>query len=359
MTTRNISCAVVEGTQCHYTESMERNDAKQTHVTIYDVAEAAGVSASTVSRAFARPGRVSYETAEHIRQVARELGYRATKIERPMPESSSGHGIIALMVADITNPVFFDLIRGAEEEATKNNYTLLLANARESATRERGALERSIDIIDGILLSSSRLPDSAIRAIAKQRPTIVMNRGVKGVSSIATDNVSGIRKILSHLRDLGHHQVAYLAGPEASWANGIRWAAIKRLAPEYSIHPTALMIPQPTPRGGATAAKTIIAGPYTAVIGYNDQVAVGVLKELIHLGAKVPEDFSVVGFDNSSAADLVTPGLTSVAAPLEVLGATAVKNLLALTRGAATIQEEPILLPTRLVTRDSSGPARP
>lgn len=328
-------------------------------VTIYDVAEAAGVSAATVSRTFARPGRVRFETAERIRQVAEELGYHATSIERPMADGPQSHGIIALMVADITNPVFFDLIRGAEEEAAKNGYTLLLANTKESAVRERGALERAVEICDGILLSSSRMTDSAIRAIAKQKPTIVMNRGVKGVSSIATDNAAGIRKILTHLSENGHTAIAYIAGPEASWANGARWAAMKRIAPEFNMRVAAFEVPEPTTQGGASAAQSLMTGAFTAAIGYNDQVAIGAMRELMKHGVAVPRDISIVGFDNSSAAALVTPSLTSVAAPLEILGATAVKNLLALKRGASSIQESAILLPTRLVTRQSSGPVRP
>lgn len=326
--------------------------------TIYDIAKAAGVSPSTVSRAFARPGRVSFSTAERIRKVAEELGYQSTKIERPVGRSKTRTGTIALVVADIGNPVFIDLIKGAEEEAARNGYTMLLANTRESGTAEREALERSLDIVDGIVLSSSRMTDSAIRAMAKQKATIVANRGVQGVSSIATDNAGGIKKILAHLNNLGHKNVLYLAGPAASWANGVRWTALKRLAPEFGMTIHAVETHSPTVEGGAHAAPKVLTSNATAIIGYNDQVAIGVMRQLIKLGHDVPNEYSVVGFDNSSGADLVTPGLTSVAAPLDVLGSTAVKNLLALARGAVSHQESAILLPTKLVVRDSTGPTR-
>ena len=130
-------------------------------------------------------------------------------------------------MADISNPVYFEMIRGAEEEAAKNGYTMLLAHTRESGVVEREAIERSMDIVDGIVLSSSRMSDAAIRSMAKQKPTIVMNRGVSGVASVVTDNQRGVLRAVEHLRQLGHREIAYLAGPEASWANGMRWRSLK------------------------------------------------------------------------------------------------------------------------------------
>lgn len=338
---------------------MHENDKVKRAATIYDVALAAGVSASTVSRAFARPGRVSFATAERIREVAVEIGYRSVEMRRPMAEGNRRRGTIALVIADISNPVYFEMIRGAEEEATKNGYTMLLAHTRESGVVEREAIERSMDIVDGIVLSSSRMSDAAIRSMAKQKPVIVMNRGVSGVASVVTDNERGVRQAIEHLRDLGHRDIAYLAGPEASWANGMRWRSMKLTAAEFGIKTHFFEPAGPTMASGAALAAKVLASPATAVLAYNDQLAIGFMRQALANGFEVPGDISIIGFDNSSDAELVTPGLGSVAAPLHALGSAAVRNLLAIARGTADVPERPVVLPTRLVLRSSTGAPRP
>ncbi|MCC2592553.1 LacI family transcriptional regulator [Tessaracoccus sp. OS52] len=327
-------------------------------VTIYDVARAAGVSASTVSRTFARPGRVSFATAERIKSVATRLGYRSVELRVKLGEGAQRHGTIALVVADITNPVFFDMIRGAEEEAARNKYTTLLAHTRESAIVEREALERVVGMVDGIVLSSSRMSDSAIRAMAKQKPTLVMNRGVTGVASVVTDNARGMRRAIEHLGELGHQDIAYLGGPDASWAHGMRWRALKEGAMELGLTVSLVESPAPTREGGAAVAETVLASSATAVVGYNDQLALGFMMRAQELGCDVPGHISVVGFDNSAFAGLTTPGLTSVAAPLHALGVTAVRHLLGLSNGNVPDPFKPIVLPTRLVMRGSTGKPR-
>lgn len=325
-------------------------------VTIYDVARAAGVSASTVSRTFARPGRVSFATAERIRGVAAELGYRTTGLRAPTTAEGTRHHVIGLVIADITNPVFFDMIRGAEEEAGRQGYTLLLAHARESAVVERQAIERMIGMVDGLVLSSSRMSDSAIRAMAKQKPTLVINRGITGVACVVADNARGMRRVVEHLGALGHTGLVYLAGPEASWANGMRWRALREGALELGLDTCLVESPEPTREGGAAVAERVLATGASAVIAFNDPLAVGFMRRAQALGHDVPGTISVVGFDNSDIADLTPPGLTSVAAPLHAVGATAVRNLLALSTDDARDRFRPVVMPTRLVVRGSTAP---
>lgn len=335
---------------------MAGDDSKQ--VTIYDVARAAGVSASTVSRTFARPGRVSFSTAQKIKQVALELGYRAVELRVSAPEGAQRHGTIALVIADITNPVNFEMIRGAEEEASRHGYTMLLAHTRESAVVEREALERVLDSVDGIVLSSSRMSDSGIRAMAKQKPTLVINRGVTGVASVVSDNARGMRRAIEHLGELGHRNIAYLAGPEASWAHGMRWRAMKEGSHELGLTPTIFESPAPTREGGEAVADSVLASDATAVVAYNDLLALGFMARAKELGYDVPGDVSVVGFDNSVFASLTTPGLTSVAAPLHAMGATGVRNLLGMADNTMSDPFRPVVLPTRLVVRASTGGPR-
>lgn len=321
--------------------------------TIYDVARAAGVAPSTVSRAFSRPGRVNADTAERIRTIAAELGYHTNPMARALPTGKTS--MIALATSDITNPYYFEIIRGAQSAAAQLGYTTLLTDAQESDRLEREALERSIPTVDGILLASTRMSDSAIRMTAKQRPLIVLNRDITDVTSVVVDHAQAARQALDHLHELGHQRVTYLAGPEASWADGIRWMALRSLAAERDMQVRRLGPFPPTIVGGVAAASELRQHPAAAVIAFNDLVAIGLIRGLLAFGARVPTDVSVVGFDNIFGADLVTPGLTTVAAPLRSLGSMAVHNLVAMIGGASATAIVPLSLPTHLIIRDSTG----
>ncbi|HET6165506.1 MAG TPA: LacI family DNA-binding transcriptional regulator [Marmoricola sp.] len=320
--------------------------------TIYDVARAAGVAPSTVSRAFSRPDRVNAETAERIRLVAAELGYRTNPLARALPTGKTS--MIALASSDITNPYYFEIIRGAQGAAAERGYTTLLADSQESMRLEREALDRAIPTVDGIVLASTRMSDSAIRMMAKQRPVIVVNRDITDVPSVVTDHPMSVRQAVDHLEELGHRRITYLAGPEAAWANGMRWRTLRTYAAEHDLQVHRLGPYSPTVAGGVRAAMDFAQQRTTAVIAYNDLIAIGFINRLTAMGASLPGDVSVVGFDNIFTSALVTPGLTTVAPPLRTLGAMAVQNLLAIIGGAHASTGHPLALPTRLFVRDST-----
>lgn len=322
--------------------------------TIYDVARVAGVAPSTVSRAFSRPDRVNAETAERIRAVAAELGYRTNPLARALPTGRTS--MIALASSDITNPYYFEIIRGAQGAAAERGYTTLLADSQESMRREREALDRAIPTVDGIVLASTRMSDSAIRMMAKQRPVIVVNRDITDVPSVVTDHPMSVRQAVDHLEELGHRRITYLAGPEAAWANGMRWRSLRAYAAERDLHVHRLGPYPPTVAGGVRAAMDFAEHKTTAVIAYNDLIAIGFIKRLTGMGVRLPEEVSVVGFDNIFTSALVTPGLTTVAPPLRTLGAMAVQNLLAIIGGAHASTGHPLALPTRLYVRESTAP---
>ena len=321
--------------------------------TIYDVAKAAGVAASTVSRAFSRPGRVNAETAERIRGAAQALGYRTNPLARALPTGRTS--MIALIISDITNPFYFEIIRGAQAAAAEAGYTMLLADAQESDVLEREALDRAIPTVEGMVLASSRMSDSAIRMTAKHRPMIVLNRAVADVPSLVTDNPHGARRAAEHLVGLGHRTITYAAGPEASWADGVRWRSLRDVAADLGVQTRRLGPYKPTVAGGEQAASDLARKPASAVLAYNDQLAIGIIRGLTAMGTVVPDDVSIIGFDNIFAADLITPRLTTVAAPLHALGGTAVHNLLAIINGARSRTSDPMVLPTRLVERASTA----
>ncbi|KAB1929264.1 LacI family DNA-binding transcriptional regulator [Micromonospora noduli] len=326
-------------------------------VTIYDVAHEADVSPSTVSRAFSRPSRVNSETAERIRRVAERLGYRTNPLARALTTSRTQ--MIALVIADITNPVYAEIVRGAQEVAADGEYTTVLIDAQESDRLERAAVERTMSTVDGIVLASSRMSDSAIRMVAKQRPVVVLNRALADVPCVVTDDPRGVRRAAEHLGELGHDHITYVAGPQASWPNGVRWRSLLEAGMELEIKVRQIGPFSPTLAGGERAAQELCARPATAVLAFNDQMAIGIIRGLSRMGVNVPGDVSVVGFDNILAADIVTPGLTTVAAPLYAEGSAATRHLLTMIEGAPGHTGRPMVLPVRLVVRDSTAVRNP
>lgn len=335
-------------------------DARQSRPTIYDVAAACGVAASTVSRTFSRPGRVNAETADRIRRVAAEMGYRTTPVPQALAAAKSS--LIALLVSDVTNPFFFEIIRGAEETASAAGYTLLIADVNESVDAERKALDRTLPLVDGIILATSRMSDASIRVAAKQRPTVVLNRSTSDIPSVVTDNARGVRRAVEHLAGLGHAAITYVAGPKDSWADGIRWQAFREATYELSLKGKRVGPFAPTQAGGLTAAHEIAKGAASALIVYNDLMAIGLMRGFARQGIAVPEDVSVIGFDNIFGSDFCSPPLTTVAASLHSLGAFAVQTLLVELRrpvSVAFVPPKPLkvaLLPSQLLIRESTAP---
>ena len=260
----------------------------------------------------------------------------------------------------MTNPFYTEIIRGAQTAAAAEaGYTMLLADAQESDQVEREALERALPTVEGMVLASSRMSDSAIRMIAKQRPTVVLNRAIPDVPCLVTDNARGVRRAVEHLAGLGHDAITYLGGPEASWADGTAlagvagdrcrsWRCTRRRIGPYP----------PTVAGGERRGRQVAGARRRAVIAYNDLMAIGFIRWVRAQGCGCPSDVSVVGFDNIFAAELVSPALTTVAAPLRMMGETAVRNLLAIAHGARMRTGEPTVLPVKLVVRSSTGPRR-
>ncbi len=323
--------------------------------TIYDVARVAGVSPSTVSRAFSRPGRVSAQTAQKIRQVAEELGYRSREVSRTSAKSTTK--VLGLAVADITNPFNFRVIRGCQSAAAEAGFVVTLNDAQESEALEREMLRRSLPLLDGLIIASSRLSDTELRTLAKSLPVVILNRRVSGLHCIVPDMAHGVRKAAEHLMALGHRNITYLAGPEASWADGMRWRAVRESARELGFTEHRVGPFAPTLQGGRGAAEVIAARRLKAVVCFNDLMAIGLMQGLAERGIKVPEQVSVVGFDNIFASALVTPGLTTVAAPLTMLGDSAVRYITATLTGHKTPETGPVLVPVRLIVRQSTGPA--
>ncbi|MDR0784022.1 MAG: LacI family transcriptional regulator [Propionibacteriaceae bacterium] len=332
---------------------MAADESSDRPVTIYEVARAAEVSPSTVSRTFTRPGRVSVRTADHVRAVAAELGYRDDTPYRA--KSAARNHAIALAVTDATNPFNSAILRSAANHANKAGYTMVMMDAQESVAQERSNFDRILPQVDGVIIASSLMSDTVLRSVAKTHPLVILNRYVGGLPSVVPDTSHGMKQAIAHLLQLNHNTVHYLAGPDSSWISGMRWLAIRAAAASmgFTAHRVGPILP--SVEGGAAAASQVIARRATAVICYNDLMAMGLTRALTHKGYSIPSDLSIIGCDNIFASDLVMPALTTIAAPIGVLGDTAVKHILAMLVGAKAQLSAPITIPVRLIVRESTG----
>jgi LacI family transcriptional regulator len=328
--------------------------------TIYDVATAAGVATSTVSRAFSTPNRVNAATRERVLAVASELGYRPNPHARAL--LSGHHHTVAMVVSDITNPHYFELIRGAELRAKASEYTLILVNAEESPRIEYDQIQRLVPSVDGFVLAASRLPEENLAQISAQRPVVLMSRELDGLPSVVLDHTVGCRQIVEHLASLGHRRLVYLAGPQSSWMAATRWSALQAAGHDMKVDIQRVGPFTPKVAQGGVAADSALHAGATAIVAHNDLLAIGVMQRLQQRGVSVPQDVSVVGFDNIFAAELCTPSLTTLGGAHSDVGRTAVELLLQLGGRQSSNRSTPppqVVLPTELVLRASTGTASP
>lgn len=335
----------------------EKKPKRRKKVTIYDIAKVAGVAPSTVSRTFARPGRVNSETAERIRAAAKELGYR----EKPLPQNTSGvaTNTLAFVASDVANPVFAHIMKGFQMEARVHGYTALMVDSEEDPRIERDQIQNLSRIADGFVLGASRLSDSAITQIVKVRPVVSVNRIVAGLPSIVADTARGMRRLVEHLASLGHTRFTYLAGPAASWADGVRWRAVSEACHELSLVVRRVGPLPPSLDGGVQGFPAWAENPTSAVIGYNDSMAIGFIKAAQRAKLRVPQDVSVAGVDNSISSVLTSPTLTTVAPSSSQIGVRAARALITQLKHRSAQTAETIVVPMDLHLRESVGPARP
>jgi LacI family transcriptional regulator len=323
--------------------------------TIYDVAQLAGVNPSTVSRALSQPGRINIKTEERIHAAAKQLNYRLNPMARALPTGRTS--TLGLLLADITNPMIFGIVRGAEHAAAEQGYTLVIAESQESGEREASTAQRIQPSVDGLILGTTRLSDTQIQELASSKPLVLINRDVDGVSSVLPDVTPGIDGALAHLASLGHTSIAYLSGPATSWMSGTRWASLLEQAVARGMNVVEIGPGVPTLEGGRAALTRILASGVTAVVAYNDLMAIGLLRAAAEQGISVPDRFSLVGFDDIFGSDFTTPALTTIRTPLDRAGARAVRRALALVSGdSRSAQDDDEKIETELVIRQSTGP---
>jgi LacI family transcriptional regulator len=325
-------------------------------VTIYDIAKHAGVSPSAVSRALGRPGRLNAKTEQRIRDAAAELNFTVNPIARALPTGRTR--TIGLVIPDITNPVYSKVVRAAESVAAELDYTLVLAESAESSTRESVAVSRMLPWVDGILLGTTRLPTARIREIAASKPVVLVSRELSGIASVVPDIDLGVRAAVEQLHGLGHTRIAYFGGPSGSWSNRHRRAALARHCTRLGITLEEYGPNAAAREAGERAFDTLrsAGSTATAIVAFNDLMAIGVLRAAHGAGVRVPQDLSVVGFDDIFGSDFTTPPLTTIGTALGEAGERAARRMLGLL-GEAVGEEDPSPIPTSYLLRGTTGPA--
>ncbi|MBB2940866.1 DNA-binding LacI/PurR family transcriptional regulator [Actinoplanes lutulentus] len=323
--------------------------------TIKDVARLAGVSASSVCRALAKPEQVRPETRERVERAASDLGYYPNRAARGLITGRTAN--IGVVLPDLANPFFPSVVKAIQTQARRFDYAVFLSDTDEDPALEVPLIRALAKQVDGFLLCSPRAGDEELRAFAGHTPIVVLNRRVTPFPSVTADSADGMRQAIGHLHALGHRRVAYVAGPRTSWSNRDRLRGLRSATSTYDMELIEAGNVAPTVDGGAAVADLVAASPVTAVIAYNDLVALGLLNRFRAREIAVPERISVVGFDDILLAGLVTPALTTVAIAKEQIGRTGVDLFLDLLKDDEGRKPVHKRTPTQLIVRASTGPA--
>ena len=344
-------------------------------VTIADVARHAGVSTATVSFVLNKTKTVTAEVRDRVLRSTHELGYQPSHAARALRTGKTA--TIGLIIPDLTNPFFPKLAQDVEREAAALGYAVLLADSHDDLERQAKAIQnmegKNVDMMLVIpALGTLSLPATAV-------PLVILDRSLPGQNhaaqhlSVSSDEFSGGQQAASHLLGLGHTTFAVLAGPAQAAAasdkmlsSGGHSRRVQGMlsalqSAGISQADTVLVHSEYTAEGGRQATQDMLhAGQgFTAMLATSDTLALGALSALQHAGKRVPQDVSLVGFDDIPWAALSFPALTTVRQQTAELARQAVA--LALSSGPASqstlSSARPSLVPTRLVVRDSCGPA--
>jgi DNA-binding LacI/PurR family transcriptional regulator len=326
-------------------------------VTSIDVARHAGVSQTTVSLVLSgkAPGRVSDATAEAVRRSAAQLGYRPNLAARALRSGTAA--TVGLVVRDATHPFFGPVLRGAQRAAWENGYVVLLVDDNYGAAWSDGSVEalRSSSI-DGFVFFAAEPPTSLN---LRDAPPVVLIEAERGrFAHVRLDVEQGADAALDHLRELGHRRIGYVrsaAGGQTFDRRRTRWEAHLRDAGEDP--DDQAVVTSRFDADSVLAAGHALLGDLrgsTAVLCDDDMLAAGLLAAAAARGVRVPEELSVVGFDDLPIARLTVPALTTVHFDADALGAAAFELLLARIQGRRAPNR---VLPTQLTVRDSTGPA--
>jgi LacI family transcriptional regulator len=330
--------------------------------TIYDVARLAGVSTATVSRALNGTGQIAPPTRAAIEAAVEQLGYRANTIARSLVTKSTQ--TIALLLPDIANPFYAALVSGIQEYALSHDHTMLLCTTEGDAEREEQYLNllraKQVDgaLVDGLVLP----PDRIARFVEDGFPIVCLDRDIdsSSIPLVQVDNRLGGRLATEHLLGLGHFRIAHVLGAEGLRISEDRLAGYRDAlaAAGMGVDPRLVAEGCFTEEGGygATLALLNVNPDVTALFAANDLSAIGALSAIARNGLRVPQDISVIGFDDLRLSAFTTPPLTTIQQPAAEIARRATEILIDLTRGEPVKKLRHLLEPKLVVRASTAAP---
>lgn len=333
--------------------------------TIHDVARRARVSVATVSRVLNGHTTVAEPTRERVMEAIRHLGYRPNAVARTLVRRRSF--AVGVLVPDIANPFFAEVARGMGDVAAAHGYHLILANSDGNVAKEVDFIALFRDKqVDGLIYTSGTLSPEHMAAFGRLGRPVVLAATMEPtgrVPAVLVDSLAGGRVAMEHVLGLGHRRVACIAGPAGDPIAGApRLQGNLEVARRHGVRiPPELIIDGEfgLEAGYWAMDRLLNAQPRpTAVVAASDLTAIGALGAILDRGLRVPQDISVVGFDNITLAMAVRPRLTTVAQPMYDIGARAMGILAQIIAGRPP---EPAVqwIPPQLVARDSTGKPPP
>jgi LacI family transcriptional regulator len=335
-------------------------------VSIRQVAALAGVSVATVSNVINRPEIVAQPTRDRVQSAITELGFVRNESARQLRAGRSR--TIGLVVLDVANPFFTDLARGVEDEANKAGLAVILCNSDDQARKEN----RYLDVLEehrvhGVLITPVAGASTRLASLQRRGTPVVLvdsRASTRGQCSVAVDDVMGGDLAMSHLLTGGHERIAYVAGPASIRQVADRHEGALRALRQAGLAEADLMVIQADSlnvfagqwAGAAIAAMPAARRP-TAVFCANDLMALGLLQEMTRNHIGVPEDISIIGYDDIDFAAAAAVPLTSVRQPRQELGRTAARLLLDEAAGDETHRHRQVIFEPELVIRHSTQPA--
>lgn len=331
--------------------------------TMKDVAERAEVSITTVSHVVNGTRFVSEKVRDRVTRTMKELGYQPNVLARGLRRGESS--TVGLIVPDVTNPYFAEIARSVEDACAERGYGVILCNSDGRPERQEQAVEvLASNRVGGLILVNvgmTRREAALFEGLSI--PMVMLDRDIPGfpVDSIQIDNALGGRQATEHLLSLGHRRIACLAGPSQVSPSGDRVEGYRQAMKEagLEVDPALVFTGDFTAESGHVCARQLMAGDGpmpTALFSCNDLMAFGAITAFSEKGLKVPDDISVVGFDDIRLASYFNPTLSTVAQPRHEMGQMAVKILLERMRQTSEFQGRHVLLETKLCPRRSTAP---
>lgn len=327
------------------------------------VAERARVSTATVSRVINGTANVSPETAERVREAIQTLDFYPDISARTLGSGRSG--LYGLIISDITNPYFPELVKAFEDIAVEHGQDVLIANTDYDPKRMEACVIRMLQRkVDGVAIMTSEMEDRLIHTFSnRQIPTVFMDtrKGVKGVSTVRVDYAAGVKQAMQHLFDFGHQRIAFISGPLALSSAQVRAEAFTKSLRQNGLAREPHMVQEGDHRveGGHAAMQRILKASErpTAVLASNDLTAIGAIGAIHEAGLRIPEDISIIGFDDIELSAYTQPSLTTLHVPRRELAATAFRSLFRDRDGVASmsgLKLEHVIRPWLIVRRSTA-----